>query len=521
MDKIQDELLEEAAKALIVQKEQSNQTEKQLVNISQGIEKLQEVNDSNLSKLDSLLTYAEEILCDNNLSLEDCTAEEEAEGRELIKLTKEEREELDIPILDTIETIIYDKNLSWDNYMDKVFKYADNYSINLSDKSLNKLLSGVEKAEFAAIVRQDYKMKNSKCDKYDYLIGALCGVFTGVIDIFFVNLPDESKLGKWSNKQTDEFIINIAKIRGWKSKDNQKDKAFNAIQFLEEKYKVNYDQATGKSVDYLLDMSASNHHIKSLGHAPDIIGLIFSLVDQFTSTSHFLDNGKLIIFDTNQSQLYGNDFISKLFCGFSNWLGHLISDVAGSSSSRRKNKDCYGSGIPMPFFELLQLCNKGKFKVYSGNDKHNESQELSLADLSVKIFEKHYDLRFGFAQGIPVIINELMIRLLWTIKSRFYNKKKWLDCMSFKSQPELRRTLLTGYGVLCIVDGLDASFRSQGQILLFCLRLNLVAWERLSFLGLLELRTLYKENSLDIYSIELDLKEEWERLYESSVNMSF
>lgn len=69
---------------------------------------------------------------------------------------------------------------------------------------------------------------------------------------------------------------------------------------------------------------------------------------------------------------------------------------------------------------MLKLCNKGPFKIYPSNDKSNTAKELSLADLSVKIFENHYDARFGMAQAIPVAINEISIRLLWAIMSRFY-----------------------------------------------------------------------------------------------------
>lgn len=170
----------------------------------------------------------------------------------------------------------------------------------------------------------------------------------------------------------------------------------------------------------------------------------------------------------------------------------------------------------MPFFELFQLCNKGSFKIYTSSDKSNSPTEVSLADLSVKIFENHYDARFGIAQAIPVIINEIAIRLLWAIKSRFYSNKSWKECIPIGSHPELRRMLLTGHGVLCLVDGIDAIARSKGQILLFALHLNFVAWKRLSLAGLMEIRALYKENALDIVALDEDLRNEWNRLYENA-----
>ena len=41
----------------------------------------------------------------------------------------------------------------------------------------------------------------------------------------------------------------------------------------------------------------------------------------------------------------GNDVPSKLFCGFANWFGHIISDISGSSGTKGR-----GMGIPSPIW---------------------------------------------------------------------------------------------------------------------------------------------------------------------------
>jgi hypothetical protein len=46
--------------------------------------------------------------------------------------------------------------------------------------------------------------------------------------------------------------------------------------------------------------------------------------------------------------------------------------------------------------------------------------------------------------------------------------------------------------------------------------LNFVAWKRLAFSGLLEIRALYKENAIDIAALDDDLGNEWNRLYGKS-----
>ncbi|WP_411680007.1 hypothetical protein [Clostridium thailandense] len=505
-------ILNDAGKALLAQRNQITNTEKQLIKASKAISDLGELNDNNLSEVDKLLLEAEKLCSAEGINTLLISEKDIELGGKLFELSEEEKLDISIPIFEELNTIAFDDKTSWEEYLSNVDKFAIRNNIDLTVDPFEKLLSEAEKSEIAERIRSDYTMKKANCDKYDYMIAAFCGVVAGLIDSFFVGMPDKSKLGAWTNEQTDEFVKKIAKIKGWSPRAGNQNSIASAIKYLEDEYKVNYDQGTGKSANDLLGMSLSNHHIKSLAHAPDLIGLIFSIVDQFTSTSHFLDNGRLIVFDTKQSSLIGTNFVAKLFCGFSNWLGHLISDMAGSSNGRGKNPDKHGSGIPIPFFELFQLCNKGSFKIYTGNDKSNDPTEESLADLSVRIFENHYDARFGMAQAIPVAINEVTIRLLWAIKRRFYSNKSWKECIPIGSHPDLRRMLLIGHGVLCLVDGIDAAARSNGQVLLFGLHLNFVAWKRLAFSGLIEIRALYKEKCIDIAALDEDLRIEWSRL---------
>ena len=137
----------------------------------------------------------------------------------------------------------------------------------------------------------------------------------------------------------------------------------------------------------------------------------------------------------------------------------------------------------------------------------------------LKVFEKGYDLRFAGAMAIPVLINELLIRLFWSLKSRFYHKNSWKESIPFGNHPELRRMLLIGHGTLCIVDGADAAVRSSKSgfnIIDFTLHLNIVAWSRLALSGLIEIRALYKVNTLDIAAMDDDLEAEWKQIFEES-----
>lgn len=325
---------------------------------------------------------------------------------------------------------------------------------------------------------------NTKCDKYDYLIAAFSGIAAGVIDIFFVGAPGESRLGTWTDEKADQLVMKFAKMTGWNPREDKKGNVASAIGYLEKKFPVNYDQANTTAVGGALRMGTTNHHYKSLAHSPDIVGLFFSILDQFQSKSSFLSDGKLIRIDTHAQELgiYGQNFTAKLFCGFCNWLGHIMSDLAGSSGGRGQMTG-RGSGVPIPFMELFQLCNFGELQV--GKNRQ------TMAIVMTEVFQSGYDLRHGATMAISVFINELMIRTLWVIKHYFFEKKPWKECIPSQKHSDLRLMLIVGNGALCLMDGADATIRSGGNALCFILRLNLIAWVRLIILIFKELRIRY------------------------------
>lgn len=318
--------------------------------------------------------------------------------------------------------------------------------------------------------------KYDKCGRYDYLVAVACGAVGGLTDIFFVGAPGNSVLGNWTDTQIDNVVKGFAKISGWSPNSGQKGNIASAIDFLEKKYKVNYDQRYGSDVNDLFHMSTINHHMMSLSHSPDIVGLFFSILNQFTSTSSFIADGKLITIKTETYELQGGNFIAKIFCGIANWLGHIMSDIAGGSESRRNAGR--GSGVVIPFFELFQFCKFGTFNV--GKDKQD------LATIATRAFQEGYEFRFGVAMAIPVIITELSIRLIWALRRRFQYEWPLKECIPTQKHADLRIMLIIGNGTLCVMDGLDAGIRSGGNFLAFFMRLNLIAWFRFVTLVLKE-----------------------------------
>ena len=320
------------------------------------------------------------------------------------------------------------------------------------------------------------------CDKLDYALAASSGVLCDIIDIFLVGKPGESPLGdvtdKWFANRTTDF----AKLCGWDGKGD--DSLSSAIGFLEKKFKIPYDQrGAGDAASSIFDLNPTNHHFKSLGHNPTLLGLFFSILDQFTNQSHFVSGGKLTSLQDadGKFELRGNSVPGKLFCGFVNWFGHLISDMSGSSGSKGR-----GMGIPSPFWawtnDIIAIKRKLNIPVSQFDNTINE--------LALSIYKEGYDIRFQATQVIPVFINEIIVRLVYAIRrlvKYFVTTEKeersasamWKACEPF-SNPTVKRMLTVAHGTFCMMDLSDATIRAfitgggTFDVAEFSLQLNIV-----------------------------------------------
>ena len=300
------------------------------------------------------------------------------------------------------------------------------------------------------------------CDKYEFGLAAFCGAMAGFIDVFFVQSPAaRSSLLGLSDAAADEMVKKFARFTGWKPRAGNENNVASAIGYLERTFRVNYDQKNQVEVGGVVKLSTKNHHIKSLAHSPDVVGLFFSILDQFQGKSSFLDNGKIIRVDTSGGdfELKGGNFPAKLFSGFANWLGHIMSDAAGSTGSRGNGGR--GTGVPMPFMELTQFCKFGRFQI--GKDRQN------FADLMVRTFQ------------------QLATSACWAIKRHLVDKKRWEDCIPSDNYGSYRMMQLVSNGTLCLIDVGDAALRSGGNALTFCLHFNFAAALRLAYLVLKEI----------------------------------
>ncbi len=358
------------------------------------------------------------------------------------------------------------------------FEFANSISTALlsAEAELSEIEAKINETE------DSLKALTPECDKTDYILSASSGALCGILDIFLVGKPGESPIGNITDKWFEDRTKDFAKLCKW---DSSKDDSLkSAIKHLEKKFKIPYDQSVGGSIFHeLLDITPDNHHFKSLGHNPTLLGLFFSLLNQFTNTSSFVSEGELITLNNSSGkfELQGHNVPSKLFCGFVNWFGHLISDISGSSTSKGR-----GMGIPSPIWTWANDVIAVKRKTGFPSSEFDKSAN----ELALEIFKEGYDARFQAAQAIPVFVNEIIVRFFYCIRRmiRYFLKTKkedrsfnlmWKSCEPF-SNATVKRMLTVAHGSFCLVDIGDAAIRGFAMgggtfnVKEFVMRLNVV-----------------------------------------------
>lgn len=339
-------------------------------------------------------------------------------------------------------------------------------------------------------------------DGIDYAIAVTCGIVTGLFDSFIVGEWNFDKAKKESNKEINEKVINFAKkdpeymkfLKGNKDPNRLN----NAIQFLEEKYKLPGDGAYQNFKG--MGVYAKTHHLDDFCHHPTLIGLICSILVQFTGMAKYrTSNGRTIkvAIEVNEyGKLVSEEKWGKVFAGIINWFftiaqtiqnqkGHLMSDIAGSSTSVGKGNE--GAGLPGSFLSLAkELSSLPCFKntdfaenlrraYQNGVGTGNKQLDLGVFNA---LFEGEYsnklDMRTEMAikkelkrQSVPVVLNEILVRGVYFIR-RFIQQMKykdsildldWKDVLPLNNRTIVRMMTIAS-GTFMAIDMTDATVRS-------------------------------------------------------------
>ena len=337
----------------------------------------------------------------------------------------------------------------------------------------------------------------NQADKLDYIVAAASGLIAGVIDIFFVGEFSLKEGYEWSSEKINSFVEHVAKFTGYKG-----DGLEGAIRHLE-KYGAPSDSVYNKLG------GAKQHHLRDFAHHASPIGLIFSLLTQFTEHAYGTNEYGVFMPPVRITDLtyIGKTIPQKILFGVFYWMLHMASDMAGSNKTAGG-----GTGIPGPILSIVKLFSS--LPIFNDENEVNElSKKVSklfngtlladrdlngkiLKDLDGKPMINKIDLRGELGilhqigkQAVPIIINESLVRVFYFL-NRLINELKekntvkeieWEKTLPFGNRT-IERMLTVSIGTFVAIDTADAviegAVRSMGNGAEFgkqtVLRLNFV-----------------------------------------------
>lgn len=320
------------------------------------------------------------------------------------------------------------------------------------------------------------ELLSTQADKLDYLLSIASGVLCGMLDSLWVGEYSLERGRDFAADKVESFVKKAAKFTGCDSDDLSV-----SVKHLEKLFPIPSD---GNTPDF---GGGLQHHLRDFAHHPTIVGLMFSLLTQFTYKAYGTDTaGLFVVVDVPEKSkpFIGKDVPTKILYGTLTWFFHLVSDVAGSSSTAGKSG---GTGIPgpvlalakelsvLPFFKELQVGEYGISlfisKLFNGTllAEHDENGKI-IKESVMKI-----DLRgeLGIAaelgrQALPIIANECIVRSFYFVR-RFATELKETGVSSLaeirninwskvipSNNPTIARMLTVATGVFTTVDIGDA-----------------------------------------------------------------
>ena len=371
-------------------------------------------------------------------------------------------------------------------------------------------------------------------DGLDYALAASAGAIAGAIDIFFVGelglFTDASESAKSAfheekghiHEKMNRFIERYAKRKGYEGNTGLK----GAIEYLEKKYPVLQDNVwSGKGIS-----STKTHHLDDLAHHPSLLGLLSSIMVQYTRVSTFAGkNGQVtyLLVETEKRDLINNiipivisgllkwlmymaekselvkldedmpkplqiliekihlvPVIIPMFKIADNWFGHLVSDMGGSKNTPGGGTGI--SGVYLSFFKEVSMLPglKDSTLPQTLNDLY---QGTKLSPLTDKL-DLRAELTVLNKQKLPVIVNEVVVRTIYMVSHliKEVNDKKLAEVNWNNVIPLYNRTIVRmvtiSTGTMEAIDVADAAVRAAiksggtlpGFAVQFCLRINFV-----------------------------------------------
>lgn len=354
--------------------------------------------------------------------------------------------------------------------------------IDFSDKRKVEIYSGIaEVDERLAVINQKVEQLNTEIDRLtnhadglDYTIAVASGIIAGVIDILYVGEFSLDRGKDWSNDKVNNFVMDLAKKKGYKGDDLQ-----GAIRHLEQ-FGAPSDSVTAQFG------GGKQHHLRDFAHHPTPVGLIFSLLTQFTGMAYGTNTlGSFQAVPVENMAFIGKNFPEKITFGLVYWFLHIASDMAGSNANAGA-----GTGVPGPILSLakelssISIFNNSKAaqelrvyisKLFNGTllAKRDANGNIMKGPDGQPLIER-FDLRaeMGVAheigrQAIPVVVNEALVRGFYFLRRLIQQLKEkesfkdieWRKTLPFKNRIIVRMMTIAA-GTFTAIDLADAGIQA-------------------------------------------------------------
>ena len=346
----------------------------------------------------------------------------------------------------------------------------------------------VPKIGYDDIIDVEFDEKVPRAERLDYSIAAASGLISGTLSVIWSQSLNLENAHNWGTEKCNDIVVEIARRQGWeKSKklDSKADELKDAILYLEKKYPLASDSA-------MSDMGGPlQHHLRDFAHHPTIVGLIFSILSQFTKKAFGTDTqGVFIVADLPANAVIGRNYEEKILFGTVFWAFHLISDMDGSSRNPGG-----GTGIPGPLLSLLKELSV--LPVFRDITKTYKDSEITFSVWISKLFNGTYfrnddnkpirfDLRTEIGVGAhfarqtkPVVVNECIVRASYFLRQLTRElKEKHIESLADLDRVEVRnilpyknriltRMLTVSSGVFVLVNtsgtAVQAAVKAHGQ----------------------------------------------------------
>ena len=330
----------------------------------------------------------------------------------------------------------------------------------------------------AALARVNKQLERYTFDgcKADYAMAIASGILAGIVDSIFVGELSLEDANQWGSEQVEKIVLNVARHQGCRDENLSQ-----AVEYLEKRFPIAADKATNAFGGGL------QHHLRDFSHHPTPVGLICSILTQFTGKVYGTDvNGAFmsVALGADGLALVGSDFAEKITFGVINWIFHMVSDVAGSSKSIMKEST--GTGLPGPIVSLVKEISALPFFKKQDEKGHKELFVYISKLFNGKLLGEMYDdgrlipLKFDLRtemglgmqigkQAVPVVINECVVRAFYLVRRLIQelskddiqdtddlNRVNWKSIIPFHNRT-VDRMLIISNMTFTIADTADAA----------------------------------------------------------------